>query len=64
MATMTDENAKTSCFWSHRWSKWTDNTWSQLVRGRDDGVVGLECVQERRCEKCNALQLKSVQTRI
>lgn len=61
--------------WSHRWTKWTDKSWSKLMRSRNGGLatttstvideeVGLECTQERRCTECNKLQLRSVSTRI
>lgn len=75
VARCTEECASSSCWpWAHRWTKWTDKKWSTLVRSRpawatatstaDDAEVGLECVQERRCQRCNMVQLRNELTRI
>lgn len=66
---------KKSCWpWSHVWTKWADKQWNKLLRSRlsmrtttstaDDDEVGLECVQERRCERCGMLQLRQEQARL
>jgi hypothetical protein len=63
-----------SCFWpwQHDWTQWKDKNWSRLVRSRpawvtstgteDDAEVGLECIQERRCDRCGQVQLRSERT--
>ncbi len=67
------ETAKASCWpWGHKWSKWADKTWSKLVRDpvfatyttTAPAEVGLECIQERRCQRCNMLQLRSERTQL
>lgn len=75
MSDRTEWNA-TSCWpWQHEWPKWTDKQWSKLVRDRplfatttstadDPAEVGLECVQERRCQRCGMLKMRREQVRI
>lgn len=47
----------TACFWRHRWGKWTDKTEGQKTR--DGRVIGKIIVQERRCEVCNQVALRT-----
>ena len=67
---------KTSCWpWAHAWSKWSDKSWSKLVRDRalfatttstadEPAEVGIECIQERRCARCGMLQLRAERSRL
>jgi hypothetical protein len=57
-----------SCFWRHNFTQWKDIERNRIVYpdqllkatsvGKD--VVGdLQIVQERRCTKCNAVELRA-----
>ncbi len=46
------------CF-IHKWTKWKDRNKGRLIRQKDDSVVGNIIVQERRCKKCNKVQLRN-----
>lgn len=50
------------CFWRHQWPKWTDRTDGKVTR--EGRVLGHTVIQERRCERCNALALRIVEARI
>lgn len=53
-----------TCFWRHQWTKWSDRDTGTKVtneEGPKKCIVGIVVFQERRCEKCNQLQLRLVQ---
>ena len=58
---MLDE-APSNCFWvwNHRWGKWTDTETGSISRG--GSTIGKYIYQERRCEKCNKVEMQTIRT--
>jgi len=51
-----------SCFWRHRWTKWSDKAdGNKTQSGR---VLGKVIIQERRCERCNMVELRAAEATI
>ena len=51
-----------NCIWRHYWTKWEDKSEGVVKSaGRD---IGKFVIQHRRCERCNELQMRTVEARI
>ena len=49
-------------FHLHKWTKWKDISKHEIARRDDNAVVGHSIRQERRCKKCNKVQLRKEST--
>ena len=49
-----------TCFWRHRWSRWEDKQTLNLRRMEQpaEAIIGRSILQERRCERCNMVELR------
>ena len=49
-----------SCFWSHKWSKWTEAVNVEGTRNtlRGKSVDVTVAIQQRTCEKCGETEVK------
>lgn len=47
--------------WAHQWQRWTDHAEGNVIRTHDGKVIGSFVEQRRRCEVCNAIQLRKSQ---
>lgn len=45
------------CFFFHKWGKWQDQTEQNLLRVKDESVIGKVLEQKRYCEECGKLQI-------
>ena len=49
-----------TCFWRHRWSRWEDKQ-TLVLHGPGlpaEAIIGRSILQERRCERCNMVELR------
>ena len=54
-----EENSK-CYFWQHNWSKWEDT--SSGTVSVNNKTVGRFIYQERRCSRCNKVNIQKIQT--
>jgi hypothetical protein len=65
MASGTDPIVTTnfSCWpWFHQWMQWHDIDQRQVISKEIGGSVGMAIKQERRCCRCNQVQLRTEST--
>lgn len=46
------------CFIFHKWTKWEDRDRGQIAHRITKDLMGTYIEQERRCEKCNKVELR------
>lgn len=46
----------------HTWTNWKDIKTNSILRVIDDSEVGIAITQERRCESCNKVKLRTIKT--
>lgn len=52
-----------SCWpWLHQWQRWIDIGQGELFTGGRNLPDGYYIVQERRCNRCERVQLRNVET--
>lgn len=54
-----------SCFWRHYWTTWVDHDQGSIMRRMRQGdkqVVGRYVAQERRCQRCNQVEIRTVRS--
>lgn len=50
------------CFLFHKWTKWVDKDSGTLAHVLHKNVIGSFITQERRCEKCDKVELRRADT--
>lgn len=51
-----------TCFWRHRWGKWTVK--SEGETKNDGRVIGKVVIQQRQCQRCDQIELRTAEARI
>lgn len=46
-----------NCFWGHDFGDWVETNRSDLYRSKDKAAVGLCLVQERKCRRCQYIEI-------
>ncbi len=54
------EEKPKSCFWGHNWGNWEDKETGTIKHG--ERSVGRFIYQERRCNRCNKIDLQKIET--
>jgi len=61
---MDKKELKISCLLFHSWNKWEDKTKENfgVYSGEKFSKKGFAIIQERRCTRCNKVQLRTAKT--
>lgn len=55
------EKEEMSCFWSHKWSEWSNIITKQMMYEMGGQAIrGVEHIQQRTCSVCNEVQQREV----
>lgn len=65
MGTLDRDNGGTmKCWWGflHNWGKWKVTRSASIMQGLDKTIIGFWKEQERECEECGKIELRSIQS--
>ena len=63
LTTIMGKQSTGNCWWSHKWSPWEDTKHVGTILTLTGDKVGRYVYQERRCTRCNKLELIKVTSR-
>ena len=56
------KNVKNKCIYSHEWEKWEDKEEGSITNLSTKASTGICITQERRCKRCNKVELRLEKT--
>jgi len=63
LTSLMGEQSTGKCWWSHKWSSWEDTDDAGKILSPAGSKIGRYVYQERRCTRCNKLELNKVTSR-